>query len=139
MMQEKHTIDFRSRREAFIEGWAAWLGRHSSATSFWARHKPAFHAYNYRANIEIEVSEELYDLPQERHYAIDDSEDEEDREETGGGWVDDDNNNNDDKETLQLEQLSIANNRPRRAEAEGAANTNGSMRDSYGSINNARA
>ncbi|KAL3290678.1 hypothetical protein RB213_000964 [Colletotrichum asianum] len=102
-------------QEAFMEGWAAWSGRHSGATSFWARHEPAFHAYDYGANIEIEVSEELYDLPRERHCAMDDSEDEEDGEETGGGWVDDD----DDDETLRLEELSVADDGPRRAEVEG--------------------
>ncbi|KAL3290591.1 hypothetical protein RB213_006580 [Colletotrichum asianum] len=50
-----------------------------------ARYKLAFYAYNYRANIEIKVSEELYNLLWERYYAIDNSEDKEDREEIGGG------------------------------------------------------
>ncbi|KAL3290671.1 hypothetical protein RB213_009689 [Colletotrichum asianum] len=110
------------------------ISSNRSATSFWARHKPAFHAYNYRANIEIEVSKELYNLPQERHYAIDDSEDEEDGEETGGGQVD----NDDDDETLQLEELSVANNGPRRAEVEGVAGAHRCTRSSRSSINHAR-
>ncbi|KAK1839923.1 hypothetical protein CCHR01_17456 [Colletotrichum chrysophilum] len=112
-----------SFQEAFMEGWAAWSGRHSGATSFWARHEPAFHAYDYGANIEIEVSEELYDLPRERHCAMDDSEDEEHGEEAGGGRVDEDNDN----ETLRLEELSMADDGLRRAEA-----------DSRGGIDNAR-
>ncbi|KAL3292277.1 hypothetical protein RB213_011920 [Colletotrichum asianum] len=116
-------------QEAFIEGWAAWSGRHSGAT-----HEPAFYAYDYRANIEIEVSEELYDLPRERHCAMDDSEDEEDGEETGGGQVDD----NDDDETLQLEELSVADDGPRRAEVEGVAGAHGCTRSSRGGINHAR-
>ncbi|KAL3290659.1 hypothetical protein RB213_003213 [Colletotrichum asianum] len=121
-------------QEAFMEGWAAWSGRHSGATSFWARHEPAFHAYNYGANIEIEVSEELYDLPRERHCAMDDSEDEEDGEETGGGRVDDD----DDDEMLQLEELSVADDGPRRAEVEGVAGAHGCTRSSRGGIDHAR-
>ncbi|KAL3292292.1 hypothetical protein RB213_011935 [Colletotrichum asianum] len=84
-----------------------------------ARHKPAFHAYKYRANIEIEVSEELYDLPQERHYAMDDNDD------------------NDDK-TLQLKELSVADNRPRRAEVEGVAGAHRCTHSSHGGINHAR-
>ncbi|KAL3290702.1 hypothetical protein RB213_004884 [Colletotrichum asianum] len=121
-------------QEAFMEGWAAWSGRHSGATSFWARHEPAFHAYDYGANIEIEVSEELYDLPRERHCAMDDSEDEEDGEETGGGWVDDD----DDDEMLWLEELSVADDGPRRAEVEGVAGAHGCTRSSRGGIDHAR-
>ncbi|KAL3291335.1 hypothetical protein RB213_001793 [Colletotrichum asianum] len=113
-----------------MEGWAAWSG----ATSFWARHELAFHAYDYGANIEIEVSEELYDLPRERHCAMDDSEDEEDGEETGGGRVDDDDNN----KTLQLEELSVADDRPRRAEVEGVAGAHGCTRSSRGGINHTR-
>ncbi|KAJ0337236.1 hypothetical protein COL26b_008487 [Colletotrichum chrysophilum] len=123
-----------SFQEAFMEGWAAWSGRHSGATSFWARHEPAFHAYDYGANIEIEVSEELYDLPRERHCAMDDSEDEEHGEEAGGGQVDEDNDN----ETLRLEELSMADDGLRRAEAEGAANANWCTRGSRGGIDNAR-
>ncbi|KAL3290736.1 hypothetical protein RB213_001403 [Colletotrichum asianum] len=99
-----------------------------------ARHKPAFYAYNYRANIEIEVSKELYDLLRERHCAMDDSEDEEDGEETGGGWVDDDDND----ETLQLEELSVANDGPRRAEVEGVAGAYRCTHSSRGGINHAR-
>ncbi|KAL3290980.1 hypothetical protein RB213_002100, partial [Colletotrichum asianum] len=110
-------------QEAFIEGWAAWSGRHS-----------AFHAYDYGANIKIKVSEELYDLPQERHCAMDDSEDEEDGEETGGGRVDDD----DDNETLQLKELSVADDGPRRAEVEGVAGAHRCTRSSRGGINHAR-
>ncbi|KAL3290986.1 hypothetical protein RB213_002106 [Colletotrichum asianum] len=37
------------------------------------RYKLAFHTYNYKANIKIKVSEELYNLLQERYYAIDDT------------------------------------------------------------------
>ncbi|KAL3290663.1 hypothetical protein RB213_005855 [Colletotrichum asianum] len=96
----------------------------------YARHKPAFYAYNYRANIEIEVSKELYDLLRERHCAMDDSEDEEDGEEIGGGWVDDDDND----ETLQLEELSVADDGPRRAEVEGVAGAYRCMRSSRGGI-----
>ncbi|KAL3291617.1 hypothetical protein RB213_015082 [Colletotrichum asianum] len=106
-------------QEAFMEGWAAWLGRHSGATSFWARHEPAFHAYNYGANIKIEVSEELYDLPRERHCAMDD-------------------NNDDNDKTLQLEELSVADDRPRRAEVEGVAGAHRCTRSSRGGINHAR-
>ncbi|KAL3290631.1 F-box domain-containing protein [Colletotrichum asianum] len=65
---------------------------------------------------------------------MDDSEDEEDGEETGGGRVDDDN----DDETLQLEELSVADDGPRRAEVEGVAGAHGCTRSSRGGINHAR-
>ncbi|KAK0368167.1 hypothetical protein CLIM01_14476 [Colletotrichum limetticola] len=88
-------------QELFMEGWAAWSGRRG-AGSFWAKHEPAFHAYDYGANIEIEVSEELYDLPRERHRPMDE----------------DDGDNDDDDETLPLQELSITDDGPRQARAD---------------------
>ncbi|KAL3291060.1 hypothetical protein RB213_004785 [Colletotrichum asianum] len=65
---------------------------------------------------------------------MDDSEDEEDGEEIGGGWVDDDDND----ETLQLEELSVADDGPRRAEVEGVAGAYRCTRSSRGGIDHAR-
>ncbi|KAL3300088.1 hypothetical protein RB213_008632 [Colletotrichum asianum] len=65
---------------------------------------------------------------------MDDSKDEEDGEETGGGWVDDNDNN----KMLQLEELSVADDGPRRAEVEGVAGAYRCTRSSRGGINHAR-
>ncbi|KAF9869194.1 hypothetical protein CkaCkLH20_13325 [Colletotrichum karsti] len=65
-------------QELFMDGWATWAGGHP-AESYWRRHEPAFHAYDYGANIEIEVGESIYNLPRERHVHLD-----EDSEEDGG-------------------------------------------------------
>ncbi|KAL0929317.1 uncharacterized protein CTRU02_215673 [Colletotrichum truncatum] len=85
-----------------MEGWAAWSHQRGPG-SFWAKHEPAFHAYDYGANIEIEVNDELCNLPRERHYSIDeDSEDEIDGYECLEESSD---------ETHQLEELSITDDR----------------------------
>ncbi|KAL0929279.1 uncharacterized protein CTRU02_215820, partial [Colletotrichum truncatum] len=89
-------------QERFMEGWAAWSHQRGPG-SFWAKHEPAFHAYDYGANIEIEVNDELCNLPRERHYSIDeDSEDEIDGYECSEESSD---------ETHQLEELSITDDR----------------------------
>jgi hypothetical protein len=73
----------------FMDGWAAWAATHGAA-SFWRQHTPAFHAYDYGANIGIEVSPRLYDLPRERHDpASDDSDRDEDEGDGESGGEDD--------------------------------------------------
>ncbi|KAK2036116.1 hypothetical protein LZ31DRAFT_601538 [Colletotrichum somersetense] len=42
-------------QKIFIDGWADWVGSHR-VESFWRKHVPAFHAYDYSANIKIETS-----------------------------------------------------------------------------------
>ncbi|KFY66157.1 hypothetical protein V496_02149 [Pseudogymnoascus sp. VKM F-4515 (FW-2607)] len=51
-------------QEKFMESWPEHLARHSY-DAFWMENEPVFHAYDYGANIEIEVSEGLQSLGQE--------------------------------------------------------------------------
>ncbi|KAF5486602.1 hypothetical protein CGCA056_v015057 [Colletotrichum aenigma] len=44
-------------QQQFMDGWAVWASNHNH-NSFWRRHEPAFHAYDYGANIEIQEEEE---------------------------------------------------------------------------------
>ncbi|KAK1973871.1 hypothetical protein LZ30DRAFT_694734 [Colletotrichum cereale] len=107
---ETQRIDSRlwtTFQERFMEGWAAWSHRHGTG-SFWAKHEPAFHAYDYGANIEIKISPELYELPRERHCTTEEDEEEEEEDDDG-----------DEDETLQLAELSMTDEGPARA-AEGA-------------------
>ncbi|KAJ0297236.1 hypothetical protein Brms1b_013626 [Colletotrichum noveboracense] len=67
-------------QQQFMDGWAAWASTHNP-NSFWRRHEPAFHAYDYGANIEIQVSDTIYDLPRERHIPYEEEEEEEEEEE----------------------------------------------------------
>ncbi|KAJ0267436.1 hypothetical protein COL940_014373 [Colletotrichum noveboracense] len=80
---------------------ASWSGRRGAGL-FWAKHEPAFHAYDYGADIEIEVSEELYDLPWERYCPVDEDEDDGDV-----GEAEDEC-----EETLHLQELSITHGGP---------------------------
>lgn len=49
-----------------MEQWEGFTERHTY-DSFWTENQPAFHAYNYSANIEIEVTEQIQALKPERH------------------------------------------------------------------------
>lgn len=58
----------------FMEDWGNFAEQHSLDV-FWTENQPAFHAYDYGANIEIEVNEQLQTLPKEtRLRPVDDSE-----------------------------------------------------------------
>ncbi|KAJ0360294.1 hypothetical protein COL26b_014121 [Colletotrichum chrysophilum] len=74
-------------QKQFMDGWAAWAGTHDPG-SFWCSHEPAFHAYDYGANIQIEVSDWLFHLPRERPYTHDDEEEDEDEEDEDQAIVD---------------------------------------------------
>lgn len=50
-------------QEAFLGGYAAWAQARPVSDPFWRTHTPAFHAYDYGANIPIPVSDRLYELP----------------------------------------------------------------------------
>lgn len=71
----------------FMEGWDGLVEKLSDAgDSFWLDHQPAFHAYDYGANIEIEVTEEIANLEQETLITPmyhDDIEDDSDRSNNG--------------------------------------------------------
>lgn len=86
-----------------MESWPEHLARHSY-DAFWMENEPVFHAYDYGANIEIEVSEGLQSLGREtRLRPHEDSDDEADegraaggdesqpRSPRGGGQTEDDN------------------------------------------------
>ncbi|KAL5351019.1 hypothetical protein ACLOAV_004593 [Pseudogymnoascus australis] len=51
-------------QERFMESWPVYLARHSY-DAFWMENEPVYHAYDYGANIEIEVSEGLQSLGRE--------------------------------------------------------------------------
>ncbi|KAF5491426.1 hypothetical protein CGCA056_v015043 [Colletotrichum aenigma] len=86
-------------QQQFMDGWAVWASNHNH-NSFWRRHEPAFHAYDYGANIEIQVSDSIYDLPRERHIPYEEEEEEE--EEEGGEQGPRDGNVQQDIEELSL-------------------------------------
>ncbi|CAN9214775.1 unnamed protein product [Alternaria alternata] len=45
-------------------GWLEHV-RQSTQDTFWTENQPAFYAYNYRANIEIDVADQLRAVPKE--------------------------------------------------------------------------
>ncbi|EGU74076.1 hypothetical protein FOXB_15413 [Fusarium oxysporum f. sp. conglutinans Fo5176] len=50
----------------FMDGWAGFLEKFSvQDDAFWTDHQPAFHAYDYGANINIEVNEGIANLEEE--------------------------------------------------------------------------
>ena len=63
-------------QEAFVSGWPAFADE-NSGDEFWTVNRPAFHAYDHGANIEIEVNDYLETLPREARMRPED-EDEED-------------------------------------------------------------
>jgi hypothetical protein len=61
-------------QQLFMDNWQEHVRRHSY-DSFWAENEPVFHAYDYGANIEIEVSDGVQSLHREtRLRPVDDSE-----------------------------------------------------------------
>jgi hypothetical protein len=75
-------------QKQFVGSWPTHVERHSY-DDFWVQNQPAFHAYDYGANIEIEVSNEVQTLSRETRLRPD--EDSEDNSDSGG---DGDNNYN---------------------------------------------
>jgi hypothetical protein len=57
-------VTFQTR---FMEGWEEFIEGLSvcGGDTFWLDHQPAFHAYDYGANIKIEINEEIANLEQE--------------------------------------------------------------------------
>ncbi|KAH7334190.1 hypothetical protein BKA66DRAFT_480077 [Pyrenochaeta sp. MPI-SDFR-AT-0127] len=51
-------------QEIFMQEWLEYV-RHNTQDTFWAENQPAFHAYDYGANIEIDVAEQLRSVPKE--------------------------------------------------------------------------
>ncbi|KAF2133086.1 hypothetical protein P153DRAFT_394009 [Dothidotthia symphoricarpi CBS 119687] len=51
-------------QEKFMQAWSDYV-QHSTQDTFWAENQPAFHAYDYGANIKIEVTEQLRSVPKE--------------------------------------------------------------------------
>jgi hypothetical protein len=58
-------------QERFMEDWPQHVARHSYDI-FWTQNQPAFHAYDYGANIEITVSDRLQSLEKEVRLRPDD-------------------------------------------------------------------
>jgi len=105
--QDSQTITFNKwaifQRE-FMDGWPEFVEQHKQ-DQFWTDNQPAFHAYDYGANIEIEVSERLQALPKEHLLRpSDDSEDSEngedneDNEDSEEGEENEDNEGGEDRE-----------------------------------------
>lgn len=51
-------------QEKFMLEWPAYI-RRSTQDAFWTENQPAFHAYDYGANIEIEATEQMRSVPKE--------------------------------------------------------------------------
>jgi hypothetical protein len=51
-------------QEKFMLAWPAYV-RESAQDTFWTENQPAFHAYDYGANIEIEATEQMRSVPKE--------------------------------------------------------------------------
>jgi hypothetical protein len=51
-------------QEAFMLGWPAYIGLNTQ-DPFWTESQPAFHAYDYGANIQISVADQLRAMPKE--------------------------------------------------------------------------
>ena len=82
-------------QQRFMEHWPAHVAAHGT-DSFWLENLPAFHAYDYGANIEIDVNDYLHSLPQETPLRppVEDSDDE-DSEEGGTSATEDDMDSSD--------------------------------------------
>lgn len=59
----------------FMEEWDSFVQEYS-CDNFWIENQPAFHAYNYGANIEIELNEQLRSIPKETRLRRDNEESE---------------------------------------------------------------
>jgi hypothetical protein len=64
-------------QEQFMDNWEDYVQCHT-CDEFWINNKPAFHAYDYGANIEIQVNDQLQMLPREIRLQHDDEESESD-------------------------------------------------------------
>lgn len=65
-------------QEVFMENWEEYVHDHTE-DSFWYENQPAFHAYDYGANIEIQVSDRLRSMPKEETLRpVEESSDEDD-------------------------------------------------------------
>jgi hypothetical protein len=60
-------------QERFMDSWQGYVEGHA-CDEFWTDNKPAFHAYDYGANIEIKVNDVLQTLPRETRLQHDDEE-----------------------------------------------------------------
>ena len=60
-------------QEIFVAEWGGYIAGHTR-DKFWTDNKPAFHAYDYGANIEIKVNDMLQTLPRETRLRHDDEE-----------------------------------------------------------------
>jgi hypothetical protein len=54
-----------SFQHQFMEGWSEYVAAHTTE-EFWSENRPAFHAYDYGANIALDVTEELQGLQKEQ-------------------------------------------------------------------------
>ena len=54
-----------SFQHQFMEGWSEYVAAHT-IDEFWSENRPAFHAYDYGANIALDVTEELQELQKEQ-------------------------------------------------------------------------
>ncbi|CAM1503465.1 Fc.00g082410.m01.CDS01 [Cosmosporella sp. VM-42] len=76
-------------QELFMDGWGDFVERYSH-DPFWAENQPAFHAYDYGANIEIEVTEQVQSLEREARIRPDEDDEDEDEDEVENDGDDDD-------------------------------------------------
>jgi hypothetical protein len=73
-------------QETFMREWQAYV-RQNTQDKFWTENQPAFHAYDYGANIEIDVTEQLRAVPKETRLRTTDEDSESDEEAEAGSRV----------------------------------------------------
>ena len=91
--QQSQTITYNkwtAFQEIFMEGWVDFVEQYAHEP-FWAETQLAFHAYDYGANIEIDVTEQIQSLEREARMRPDEDEDEggEEDDEDDEGEMDD--------------------------------------------------
>ncbi|KAL6405471.1 hypothetical protein AUP68_11227 [Ilyonectria robusta] len=82
--QQSQTITYNkwtAFQEIFMEGWADFVAQNAHEP-FWVDNQLAFHAYDYGANLEIDVTEHVQTLEREARIRPDEDEEEEYEEDT---------------------------------------------------------
>lgn len=74
-------------QEAFMENWTRHI-EESSTDPFWKEHEPAFHAYDYGANIEIKTNEYLETMAEPTIFQREDATDEKESEDSEDEEID---------------------------------------------------
>lgn len=85
--RESQTIAYNkwvAFQRLFMERWSSFVAEHGH-DRFWQDNRPAFHTYDYGANIEIAVTEQLHALERETPLRPSNEDDDDDEDHEGGG------------------------------------------------------